>query len=129
LRGVWGSTEEQLWRQPPVGDIDGFLGLLESNGNSPEVISTIYVPLDVVASAHWEVRFEAILLGDGGSLVVTSLFMFFVVSVIFVELNICKSLFSSASVFSHYGADAMQCNATPPAGRVIPDLPIYQSCA
>jgi hypothetical protein len=56
----------------------------------------------VVASAHWEVRFEAVLLGNGSSLVVTTLLMFFIVSVVFVELRVCKSPFSSVSVLSHF---------------------------
>lgn len=49
------STKEQLGREPPVGNVDALLGIFESNGDGPEVVESVYVPLDMVALAFWEV--------------------------------------------------------------------------
>ena len=65
------SSEEELRRQPPVGDVDGLLGLLQSDRDGPEVVASIDVPLDEVPLTLREEGLIAVRLADLGSLVVT----------------------------------------------------------
>jgi hypothetical protein len=42
-------AQEQLRRQPPVGDVDALGGTLERDADGPEVVAAVDVPFDVVA--------------------------------------------------------------------------------
>jgi hypothetical protein len=104
------APEEQLGRQPPVGDVDGFLCLLEGNRNClllclmfisseytqksffrlmgraswyayPEIISTIHIPLHHVTVPLGEVGLEPVRLGDLAALLITGLLMRLIMAV------------------------------------------------
>lgn len=82
------SSEEELRRQPPVGDVDGLLGLLQSDRDGPEVVASIDVPLDEVPLTLREEGLIAVRLADLGSLVVTALLVLLVVAMVRVELRV-----------------------------------------
>lgn len=100
------TAEEEFGRQPPVGNVYSFFGVLERDRDSPEVVSTINIPvklvfsarvrpidipLHTVAGAHREVRFVAVLLANSGALLVATLFVLFIVSMVSIELkSLCK---------------------------------------
>jgi hypothetical protein len=82
---VGGTAQEQLWREPPVGDIDGLLGILKSDWDSPEVVTAIDIPFDLVVWTLWEVGLEAVRVAYGGPFAISSLLMFLVVAMVGVE--------------------------------------------
>lgn len=50
----WRTAQEQLRGQPPVLDVDGLFGRLESYRDGPHVVTAIHIPFDVVAVALGE---------------------------------------------------------------------------
>jgi hypothetical protein len=88
LSRVRWATEEQLRRKPPIGNVDGLLGLLEGHRHGPEVIATVDIPLYQVAFTLGKVRLEAVLLTHLGALRVAPLFVFFVMAMVLVELRV-----------------------------------------
>jgi hypothetical protein len=41
-----GASQEEFRRQPPVCNVDGLFGLLESHRDSPEIVTAIHIPFD-----------------------------------------------------------------------------------
>ena len=79
------SSQEQLRTQPPVGNIDGFFGLLERDRDRPEIVSPVDIPFNLIAVSFRGEGLEAMALRDFGALLIGSLFMFFVVTMIGIE--------------------------------------------
>lgn len=79
------ATEEQLGRQPPVGDVDGLFCIFEGDRDGPEVVSTIDIPLHFAVRAFREERLEAVLITDCCTFFVGGFLMGFIVAVIAVE--------------------------------------------
>ena len=77
--------QEQLWRDPPVCEVDHLLGLVQGGRDSPEVVQRIDIPLEVVVLADGSERLESVGLGDSGSLVVRLLLVLFIVAMVGVE--------------------------------------------
>lgn len=86
------SAEEELGRQPPVGNVDGFLGLFQGDGDGPEIVAAVDIPLDEVSISLREEGFKAIRFANLGSLFVAFLLVFFVVAVVSVELERALSI-------------------------------------
>ncbi len=53
----------------------------------PEVISSIYIPLDEVPAMFREVRIKAVTISDPASLLITGLFVCFVVPMLWIKLG------------------------------------------
>lgn len=104
---VRGAAEEELGRQPPVGNVYRLFGVLKGNGNGPEIVPTIDIPeklvfgletrpidlpFHAVAGAHREIGFVAVLLTDGCALIVATLLMLLIVPMVFIKLkrHVCK---------------------------------------
>ena len=94
------AAQEELWRQPPVTDVDGLFSLFEGNGDGPEVVAAVDVPLDVVSFALGEVRFEPMGFAYFAALLVASLLVLFVVAVIGVKLFL-RELFPLSLKLAH----------------------------
>lgn len=84
---IRGAAQEELRGDPPVGEVDGLLGLLEGDGDCPKVVTTVDVPLDEVAISLREVRLVAMRLTRGRPLLVATLLVLFVVAMVPVELQ------------------------------------------
>ena len=82
---VWWSAQKELRAEPPVGNIDGLLGLLQRDRDSPEVVSPVDIPLDLVAISLRSEGLEAVALRDPGALLVGGLLMLLVVPVVGVD--------------------------------------------
>lgn len=89
------STQEQFRGEPPVGNINALLGILEGNRNSPEVVQSVDVPLDVVALALWKVGFEAVRLACRCSFRVASFLVFLVMTMTPIELDKQSAIYTS----------------------------------
>jgi hypothetical protein len=79
------ATEEQLRRQPPIGNVDGLRSLFQSLGDSPQIIQGIDIPLDAIALLNWGEGQVAMRLGNCRALSICGLFMFFVVTVVGID--------------------------------------------
>ena len=79
------TSQEKLRADPPVGEVDRFLGALECNRDSMEVVTSVNVPLDIVAVALRGERLEAMLLGDGSPLGISPLLVLLVVTVVRID--------------------------------------------
>ena len=77
--------QEQFRRDPPVCQVDHLLGLVQGSRDSPEVVQSIDIPLEVVVLADRSERLEPVGLCDTGSLVVRLLFMLFIVTMVGVD--------------------------------------------
>lgn len=90
-------AQEQFRGQPPVGNVDGLLCLLQSYRDSPEVVTAVDVPLDEIALTLRKVRFKAMTLADLIPFLVTMLLMFLIVAVVSIELptSVTECLISS----------------------------------
>lgn len=77
--------QEQLWAEPPIRNVDGLLGFLQSLGNGPEVVSTIDVPFHQIAVSFGRKAVEAMALGDLAPLGVGCFLVILVMAMIGVE--------------------------------------------
>ena len=79
------TSQEKFRADPPVGEIDGLLGSLECNRDGVEVVTSVNVPLDIVAVTPRGERLETMLLGDGSALGIGPLLVLLVVTVVAVD--------------------------------------------
>lgn len=79
------SSQEQLRAQPPVGDVDGLLCLLQSDGDGIEIVPTVDVPFDLVAISFRGERSKAVALGNAGPLLVGDLLVLFIMTMVGVD--------------------------------------------
>lgn len=77
--------QKQLGRQPPVFDVDDLLGLLESDGDGPQVVQCVDIPLDAIVLPDGGEGLESMGFGDRGSLPVGFLLVLLVVAVVGVD--------------------------------------------
>lgn len=82
---IRGSSQKQLWRQPPIGNINSLLCAIKSNGDSPHVIWRIDIPFNLVPIVLRSKGFESVRLGNGSAFTVYLLFVGFVMAMIWVE--------------------------------------------
>lgn len=80
-----GAAEKELGGKPPVGDIDEFFGIFDCFGNSPEVITAVDVPFDLVVLTDREVGVETVLVTYGRAFVIRLSLVFFVMTMVGVE--------------------------------------------
>ena len=85
LAKVGRSTKEDLGRQPPVLDVDGFSGVLDAYRYGPEVVSTVYIPFDLVVLSLGKEGLEAMALTYSCALAIGLLLVFFVVAMVGIE--------------------------------------------
>ena len=85
LAKIWRSTKEELGGQPPVLDVDRFFGVLDAYRYSPEVVSAIDIPFDLVVLTFGEEGLEAVAVTQSGTLPVGLLLMFFVMAMVGVK--------------------------------------------
>ena len=76
------TAEEELRRQPPVGNVNGLAGPFQRRGHSPKVVAAIDIPLDLVARPFGSKRLKAVAFGNLGPFFIRCLFVGLVVSVI-----------------------------------------------
>lgn len=79
-------SQKQFWGQPPVANVNGFLGLLKRNRDGPKIVAAVYVPLDEIALALGKEGFESMRLTNCSAFLITALLMFFIMAMTFVEL-------------------------------------------
>lgn len=79
------SPQEQFGRQPPILDVNDLLSLLKRDGDSPQVVARIDIPLDAIVLADGREGAESVGFRDGGSLLVGFLLVLFVVAVVGVD--------------------------------------------
>jgi hypothetical protein len=77
--------QEQLWTEPPVGNVNGLLCLLQGFGHSPEVVSAVDVPFHQVAVSLGCKALESVALGNPTPLGVRLLLMLLVMAVVGIE--------------------------------------------
>lgn len=78
------ATQKQLWREPPIFNVNCLFCALKGDADCPKVVSAVNVPFYFVAVALWCKALEAMGLGDLCALGVSLLFVLFIVSVIAV---------------------------------------------
>ena len=97
---VWRSAQEQLRRQPPVGDVDGLLCAFQGDTDGPEVIAAINVPFDLVSVSFGRKALEAVAVGYVASLLVRGLLVLFVVTMVGIDqvLELANAVFEVNSL-------------------------------
>lgn len=79
------STKEKFRRQPPVLYVDRFFGVLDAYGYSPEVVSTVDIPFDLVVLALREKRLEAVAVTQSSTLLVGPFLMLLVMTMVGID--------------------------------------------
>jgi hypothetical protein len=79
------AAQEQLGREPPVLDIDGLFGVLQTNRHGPHIVAAIDIPFDVIVVALGEVRLKAMGFTNGGPLAISFLLVLLVVSMVSID--------------------------------------------
>ena len=82
---IRGPPQEQLWAEPPILNVDGLLRPLQCDANSPEIISTIHIPLDHVAVMLGCKALESVALGNFAPLLIGPLLVRFIVAMVGIE--------------------------------------------
>lgn len=79
------TSQEELGADPPVFEVDNFLGPFEGHGDGVEVVAAIDVPLDVVTLTLRSIRLETVALGNSSTLGVSPLLVLLVVAVVSID--------------------------------------------
>lgn len=79
------SSEENLWTQPPVFDVDDVLCLFQRDTDGPEVVTPVDIPLDLVSVSFRGKGLEAVGFGNALTFGIGFLLVLFVVTMVRVD--------------------------------------------